>query len=298
MNNQDRAEGVSTLDAAAVLRDWRKGENVQTETFNAAIDMAIEALQLRDAAGGDECEFCGRREPLQPEAYREALNTLSEFNPGPDEYTNALGVLRMHSPVAPQAPGGETKPDPTCPLCSGTGHYYKVGQGGPLTCHLCVPPATSEGECDHSWVAYVQAEHNPIASMHTGENNIARYVKIGEICDQCGVAKATLIHPAESSGGDAVDAARYRRLRDSSNCSMTISHNDHHFMYLSVADTLDDSQGYYDDVPEDERAAMIATDTIWTLHIYQNTPVGFNVYHGATLDAVVDAAIASGADHG
>lgn len=50
----------------------------------------------------------------------------------------------IHPKFAPQAPGGETKPDPTCPLCSGVGHYYKVGQVGPLACHLCVPPATPE----------------------------------------------------------------------------------------------------------------------------------------------------------
>jgi len=93
--------------------------------------------------------------------------------------------------------------------------------------------------------------------------------------------------------GDAKDAERYRVLRDSTNCTFTLTHNDHHVMYRSVEDTLDDPFDYYGDTPDDERAKMIATDTIWTLHIYPNTPVGFNVYHAASLDAVVDAALAS-----
>lgn len=88
------------------------------------------------------------------------------------------------------------------------------------------------------------------------------------------------------------DEKRFAWLKSSKACSLSISHNDHHNMYLSVADTLNDSQGYYDDVPEAERAKMIETDTIWTVHIYPNTPVGFNVYHAATLDAAIDAAMA------
>jgi hypothetical protein len=91
------------------------------------------------------------------------------------------------------------------------------------------------------------------------------------------------------------DAERYRWLRDSQNCSLSINHNDHHCVYESVEQTFynfagDPKADYYADVPADERAKMIATDTIWTLHIYPNTPVGFNVYHAATLDAAIDAA--------
>jgi len=29
---------------------------------------------------------------------------------------------------------------------------------------------------------------------------------------------------------------------------------------------------------------------IWRLQIYPDTPIGFNVWHGATLDAAIDAA--------
>lgn len=97
---------------------------------------------------------------------------------------------------------------------------------------------------------------------------------------------------------DMIDARRYRWLRDSRNCSLSISHNDHHNMYLSVADTLDEPQGYYSDLSDAERAQMIATDTIWTVHVYPNTPVGFNVYHASTLDAAIDKARATGEGEG
>ena len=32
---------------------------------------------------------------------------------------------------------------------------------------------------------------------------------------------------------------------------------------------------------------------IWRLQIYPDTPIGFNVWHGATLDAAIDAALAA-----
>lgn len=91
------------------------------------------------------------------------------------------------------------------------------------------------------------------------------------------------------------DAERYRWLRDSRACSMQVSFNDHHNIYMSVDDTLGDSQGYYDDISADERKRMVATDTIWTVHIYPNTPVGFNAYHAATLDTAIDTARAAAA---
>lgn len=86
------------------------------------------------------------------------------------------------------------------------------------------------------------------------------------------------------------DAERWRFVRDSTACSLSLTHNDHHVVYQSAADTLDDPQGYYNDLPDGERERMIEQDSIWTLHVYPNSPVGFNVYHGATLDAAIDQA--------
>lgn len=91
------------------------------------------------------------------------------------------------------------------------------------------------------------------------------------------------------------DAERYRWLRDSQACALHIEHNDHHTVYESAEAKIrwqenDPKADYFGDVPEDEKKKMIEADSIWTVHIYPNTPVGFNVYHAATLDAAIDAA--------
>ena len=91
------------------------------------------------------------------------------------------------------------------------------------------------------------------------------------------------------------DAERFRWLRDSQACALHIEHNDHHTVYESAEAKIrwqenDPKADYFGDVPEDEKKKMIEADSIWTVHIYPNTPVGFNVYHAATLDAAIDAA--------
>lgn len=87
--------------------------------------------------------------------------------------------------------------------------------------------------------------------------------------------------------------ARYAYLRDSRNCSLEVKQNDHRIMYQSVEETLDNAPDYYDEIPDEERARMIATNTIWTIHVYPNTPVGFHTFHAATLDAAIDAALSA-----
>ncbi len=48
-----------------------------------------------------ECETCGLRQPAQSVEYLAALNMLADFNPGADEFTEALEVLRCAAPAAP-----------------------------------------------------------------------------------------------------------------------------------------------------------------------------------------------------
>lgn len=92
------------------------------------------------------------------------------------------------------------------------------------------------------------------------------------------------------------DAARWRFLRDTPSCSFSLNYNDHRCMYETAEQTMEHHAGdpksdYYGEVSADERAKMIDTNTIWTLHIYPNSPVGFNVYHAATLDTAIDLAM-------
>lgn len=87
-----------------------------------------------------------------------------------------------------------------------------------------------------------------------------------------------------------VDAERYRWLRDSDDCAISVNHNEHHTVYISVEQAIEQSPNYYEDVSAEEKQRMIDADSIWTVNVYPNTPVGFNVYHGATLDTAIDAA--------
>lgn len=88
------------------------------------------------------------------------------------------------------------------------------------------------------------------------------------------------------------DAERYSWLRDNASCSISITHNDNHTYYRSAEETMADDPGdYYSEVSEQDRAKMIEQDSIWTIHEYPNTPVGFNVWHAASLDAAIDSAM-------
>lgn len=92
------------------------------------------------------------------------------------------------------------------------------------------------------------------------------------------------------------DAARYRFLRDMKPNSYTLSYNDGHKPnYMSVEEWIASSHGMYDEITDETRQKMIDTDTIWTLQIYPNTPIGFNWYHGATMNEAIDAAMAESA---
>jgi hypothetical protein len=73
---------------------------------------------------------------------------------------------------------------------------------------------------------------------------------------------------------------------------LTISHNDHKGIYQSAADWAaeNDERRYADWVSDEERAKAIATDSIWTVQWYPNTPVGFNCVAASTLEAALKAA--------
>lgn len=90
------------------------------------------------------------------------------------------------------------------------------------------------------------------------------------------------------------DARRYRWLRDHECNSLHLSRDgDHACNYMTASDWIDNNSNWYDEVPEEELQRMRESNTIWALQIYPHTPVGFNWWHGATLDAAIDAAIAS-----
>ena len=89
------------------------------------------------------------------------------------------------------------------------------------------------------------------------------------------------------------DAQRYRWLKSEQCNSLHLSRNaDHACNYVTAKEWIEDYQPewFEEDAPS-EIQRMKDTDTIWTLQIYPNTPIGFNAWNAATLDSVVDAAI-------
>ena len=88
----------------------------------------------------------------------------------------------------------------------------------------------------------------------------------------------------------AEDAARYRYLRDMQPNSLILDRNDGHAPnYQTAKQWIEDSMpDLFTEVPPDELERMKATNTIWSLQVYPRTPISFNVYHGASLDVVVD----------
>ena len=74
--------------------------------------------------------------------------------------------------------------------------------------------------------------------------------------------------------------------------SLTIRHNEHKDYYQTVKQFLDEREqmmNIEDDdwaTPTSKERAM-ATDSLWELRWYPNTPVGFNMIFGATLEEVL-----------
>lgn len=91
------------------------------------------------------------------------------------------------------------------------------------------------------------------------------------------------------------DAARYRWLRDAKPCQLILTRNDDHACnYMTAAEWIDRGMDVREVelTPPNELERMRATNTIWKMQIYPNTPIGFHLWYRATLDAAIDAAMA------
>lgn len=77
--------------------------------------------------------------------------------------------------------------------------------------------------------------------------------------------------------------------------SLHLKHNDHKSNYLTVAEAIEyDCFGCeeVDWVSEEQRQKAIATNEMWTLQWYPDTPVGFCVRSAADLDVLLAAVAA------
>jgi len=70
--------------------------------------------------------------------------------------------------------------------------------------------------------------------------------------------------------------------------SLHITHNQHKAYYDPIERYIEDNDIEDDDwATPTSRKRAIETDSIWELQWYPNTPVGFNVLYGATLEEIL-----------
>lgn len=91
------------------------------------------------------------------------------------------------------------------------------------------------------------------------------------------------------------DADKYRALRDIKCCTFTLSRDDGHASnYTNLRKWAEEyEREWYEHVPADELERMKEANTDWCLQVYPNTPVCFDTFHGATLDAAIAAFLAA-----
>lgn len=67
---------------------------------------------------------------------------------------------------------------------------------------------------------------------------------------------------------------------------------DHRTNYVTAKKWIEEeAPEHFEGCPQDELQKMKDADTIWTLQFYPDTPIGFYVFHGATMDSVIRQAM-------
>lgn len=72
---------------------------------------------------------------------------------------------------------------------------------------------------------------------------------------------------------------------------MSLTHNEFARCYSNAQKHIEDLYDYYEDdhwISKEEKENAIKTNSIWTLHWYPDTPVGFCVVHASTLEALLE----------
>lgn len=84
----------------------------------------------------------------------------------------------------------------------------------------------------------------------------------------------------------------YAWLASQNPCSLSIEMNEHACNYVTAKEWIEEHTGQdeWSQIAPDLLQSMKDTNTIWRLQIYPNTPVGFNVWFGPTLDSVIEQA--------
>jgi hypothetical protein len=80
------------------------------------------------------------------------------------------------------------------------------------------------------------------------------------------------------------------------NGGLYLTHNEHHDSYEPIEQWLDGNEGRFQWVTPEEHKKAIAEDSVWSLHWYPNTPIGFHSIGASSLDALKDYLSSGGSD--
>lgn len=139
-------------------------------------------------------------------------------------------------------PATEPSAEPYCTTCHGTGHYYKIGKGGPIPCPHCpqsTAPAAAVGGDYSDWLLRLAKEIHSGSERrdskqwgHESERVRARFLRYAETAD-CVVRCQVRREQSESSppaGGFVVVPDNVRRLvGEIAQWRLCMSHNDSYF---------------------------------------------------------------------
>lgn len=73
-------------------------------------------------------------------------------------------------------------------------------------------------------------------------------------------------------------------------CALYLGHNDHRNVYETVEQWLDDRDDLYGWPSAEAMQRAIATDEVWTLQWYPDTPIGFHAIAAPTLGELLEYA--------
>lgn len=80
------------------------------------------------------------------------------------------------------------------------------------------------------------------------------------------------------------------RMLPAHKAGLHLSHNDHLSNYMTVEENDTSCVGHYDWVSDEEKQRAYATNEMWVLQWYPDTPVGFCALAASTLHALLKAA--------
>lgn len=70
--------------------------------------------------------------------------------------------------------------------------------------------------------------------------------------------------------------------------NFSIEYNPHKMLYQSVSEYIENQELIEDDFPNKDMQLCIENNTIWSLHCYPRTPIGFYDIYGHDLQVLLD----------